>query len=69
LATILPLSSASSTILAGLFSRNPADRINIAQLRAMVVAAPNFSTIRLQLPSPAPSPKQSSLQIAAQSHS
>lgn len=69
LATILPLSSASSTILAGLFARNPADRINIAQLRAMVVAAPSFSTTRPQLPSPAPSPKQSISQIAAHSHS
>lgn len=44
LATILPLSHASSAILAGLFAPNPCDRISLAQLRAQVIAAPAFST-------------------------
>lgn len=58
LSTILPLSQAASNILAGLFAQNPNDRISITTLRAMVVAAPNFSTHRRvnALPSPPQTP-------------
>ncbi|WOO83506.1 Negative regulator of sexual conjugation and meiosis [Vanrija pseudolonga] len=73
LATILPLSPASSAILAGLFTRNPSDRIGLAQLRAMVMAAPTFSThssnikAHSHLPSPAPSPEPG-LDISVPAH-
>jgi len=58
LGSILPLSTWSTSILARLFAQNPADRISLAQLRAMVVAAPSFSTTpRRILPSPPQSPQ------------
>lgn len=55
LSQILPLSSSTAAICAGVFARNPADRINLAQLRAMVVAAPSFST-PATMPVPPPIP-------------
>ncbi|TXT06235.1 uncharacterized protein COLE_05566 [Cutaneotrichosporon oleaginosum] len=51
LARILPLSASTADICAGLFARNPADRISLRQLRQMVINAPSFSA-----PPPMPVP-------------
>ncbi|GMK56229.1 hypothetical protein CspeluHIS016_0300690 [Cutaneotrichosporon spelunceum] len=47
---ILPLSTATAEICAGLFAANPADRISLAQLTSMVKRAPSFSAPAMPAP-------------------
>jgi serine/threonine protein kinase len=51
LPSILPLSASTAEICAGLFARDPADRITLHELRQMVIEAPSFSA-----PPPMPVP-------------
>lgn len=63
LEAILPLSSSASSILALLFAQDPATRLTLEELRAMVIRTRTYTTLRparsMALVSPYPSPTPS----------